>query len=100
MSVKPGMRLFGTTYDTQVIIGRACNGEIDLRCCAAPIREGRPDASGATSDPGGGPTQLGKRYVDDEAGIELPCSKAGGVPLTWGGRPMGMKAPKVLPASD
>ena len=49
---------------------------------------------------GVGPTQLGKRSVDDEAGIELLCSKAGGVPLICGGRPLGVKAPKVLPASD
>jgi hypothetical protein len=38
--------------------------------------------------------------VDDEAGIELLCKKAGRGLLACDGRPMGMKAPKALPASD
>ena len=71
------MRLLSTARDTQVVVVRALTGEIDLRCCAAPLRERRQDANGATPDAGGEPTHLDRRYVDDEAGIELLCTKAG-----------------------
>ena len=71
MSVEPGMRPLRSARDTQVVVVRALTGEIDLRCCAAPLRERRQDANGATPDAGGEPTHLDRRYVDDEAVIEL-----------------------------
>jgi len=80
---------------------RAAAADVDLRCCAAPLRDRSRTAGGApASDAASESTQLGKRYVDDEAGVELLCTKAGGGPLTCDGRPMGIKAPKALPASD
>jgi hypothetical protein len=80
------MRLLSTARDTQVVVVRALTGEIDLRCCAAPLREHRQHANGATPDAGGEPTHLGRRYVDDEAGIEPLCTRldAGRSPATDG----------------
>ncbi len=101
MGLKPGTRLYSTACDTEVVVVRAPAGDVDLRCCTALLRERRGTADGApTSDATGEHTQLGKRYVDDAAGVELLCTKAGPGPLTCDGRPMGIKAPKALPASD
>jgi len=44
--------------------------------------------------------QIGKRYVDDVAGVEVLCVKAGAGPLTFAGRELTIKAAKPLPASD
>jgi hypothetical protein len=43
---------------------------------------------------------LGKRYVDEQSGLEVLCTKAGAGPLAADGRPLVIKAAKVLPASD
>lgn len=48
---------------------------------------------------GDGP-QIGKRYADDEAGVELLCSRAGADALTVDGRVVPMKGAKPLPSSD
>ena len=55
----------------------------------------------AALDPslGDGPL-LGKRYVDDEAGLELLCTRPGQGALTADGRPLVVKGAKPLPASD
>jgi hypothetical protein len=43
---------------------------------------------------------LGKRYVDEDEAVELLCVKPGPGVLTVNGRPMLVKKPKPLPASD
>jgi len=43
---------------------------------------------------------LGKRYSDEESGIELLCTKTGVGPLSFQGRVLGQKQAKQLPASD
>jgi hypothetical protein len=45
-------------------------------------------------------TQLGKRYSDDELGIELLCTKAGEGSLSVGETVLAVKGAKPLPASD
>ncbi|MEU9242711.1 hypothetical protein [Streptomyces sp. NPDC048385] len=45
-------------------------------------------------------TVIGKRYVDAADTVELLCTASGTGPLTYGGQPMTIKAPKALPASD
>ena len=47
-----------------------------------------------------GGTQLGKRYADDELGLELLCSKAGEGSLSVGEAVLDVKGAKPLPASD
>ncbi len=44
--------------------------------------------------------ELGKRYTDDDAGIEVLCTKAGTGPLVYGERELALKTAKPLPASD
>ncbi len=42
----------------------------------------------------------GKRYADEEVGIELLCTKAGQGSLWLNGVPMVLKQAKALPSSD
>ena len=43
---------------------------------------------------------LGKRYADDDLGIELLCSAAGQGTLSIGTTPLPIKGSKPLPSSD
>ena len=63
-----------------------------------PVGEPRP-SDVALSEASDG-TALGKRYADDEIGIELLCTKAGQGDLFVDGARLLMKGAKPLPASD
>lgn len=43
---------------------------------------------------------LGKRYADDDVGLEVLCTRAGDGALTVDGAPLLLKRAKPLPASD
>lgn len=43
---------------------------------------------------------LGKRFHDEESGLELLCVRAGAGPLTFAGRELQLRVAKPLPASD
>ncbi|WP_051866118.1 hypothetical protein [Streptomyces griseus] len=45
-------------------------------------------------------TLIGKRFVDPADTLELLCTASGAGHLTYGGRPLAVKPPKALPASD
>jgi hypothetical protein len=45
-------------------------------------------------------TQVGKRYADDDLGIELLCTRPGVGTLAVNGNPLPLKDSKPLPASD
>ena len=45
-------------------------------------------------------TLLGKRYGDEELGLEVLCSKAGKGTLSINGRLMALRATVALPSSD
>ncbi|HET7737195.1 MAG TPA: hypothetical protein VFK32_01340 [Tepidiformaceae bacterium] len=44
--------------------------------------------------------QLGKRYKDEQTGIEVLIIKPGDADLNVDGRPMELLQPKVLPSAD
>ncbi len=46
------------------------------------------------------PVQLGKRYKDENTGIELLVIKPGNCELVIEGRPLTLMQPKVLPSAD
>lgn len=64
-----------------------------------PIGDGPAAASGPDSGLDE-PVLLGKRYTDEESGLELLCTKAGPGTLTCAGRVMPLKDAKPLPSSD
>ncbi|MDP9820794.1 hypothetical protein J2S59_000603 [Nocardioides massiliensis] len=44
--------------------------------------------------------QLGKRYFDENTGLEVLCSKGGAGPLMVDGRLLQVRGAKALPSSD
>jgi hypothetical protein len=71
-------------------------------CGGAPLLDdGAAAPDGATLDTslGDGP-QLGKRYADDDLGLELLCTKPGAGAVTANGAVLPLKGAKPLPSSD
>ena len=102
IALKPGVRLRSTADSTEVIVVRAPGGEVDLRCGGHPMAVAGDGADApAPLDPGfAGGTQLGKRYVSEEAGLELLCTKPGEGSISLGSEVLPTKDAKPLPSSD
>src|SRR4051794_23462457 len=91
-----------STVDTTGGMGsRGPATEVDLRCGGHPMVASGTDPRAAELDPAyADGTQVGKRYVDEEIGLELLCSKAGQGTLAVGDRSLSLKDAKPLPTSD
>jgi hypothetical protein len=103
--VKPslGQALASTVDATTVVVVRWPDADLDVTCGGAAMVDPKgPDAGSAgTLDPAQTTgTQLGKRYVAEELGVELLCTKAGDGTLAVAGTPLELKTAKPLPASD
>jgi hypothetical protein len=100
MQLKSGLRLQSVTCDTQVIVVRG-SGDVDLRCGGQPLvpAGGAVDkvAPAAGFDTG---TLMGKRYGDEESGLEILCTKPGAGSLSVGDVALPEKGAKALPSSD
>lgn len=102
MKLSPGTRLRSVTDTTEVVVVRAGAEDVDLCCGGAAMSPQGTDA------PSGGPpvagfdggTQVGKRYEDTDAGLEVLCTKPGPGSLSIGARAMTQKDAKPLPSSD
>ncbi|MFD3309511.1 hypothetical protein [Streptomyces sp. NPDC058694] len=103
MRPRVGQMLASTVDATAVIVVRCPDGELEITCGGAAMIEGNGPGSAATgpahSELMGG-SLLGKRYADEDLGLELLCTKPGQGTLAVNGVPMSMKSPKPLPASD
>jgi len=102
MELKPGSRLRSTTDATEVVVVKAPGGDVDLRCGGHPMAPLTADAAATQSVADGFAegTQVGKRYADDEVGIEVLCTKAGQGTLSLGLEALPVKGAKPLPSSD
>jgi hypothetical protein len=103
ITLRPGLQLRSATCDTELIVIRApAQSAPNLTCGGAPVRiERTPVEARLPLDPGSAEgTQLGKRYVDANASIELLCTRAGVGSLAIDDIPLDLKAAKPLPASD
>lgn len=101
MDLRPGMRLRSAVCDTEVVVVRAGEPSVDLRCGGHPMlpMPGAEAPSGlALVDESG--TLLGKRYAHEATGLELLCTKTGAGGLSVGGEAVLLKAAKALPSSD
>ena len=100
MQLKPGVRLESVTCATQVVVVRAPGDDVDLRCGGEPMQDigagGERKPMAGTGDP----TLTGKRYADEDLGVELLCTKAGEGWLSIGDEPLLVKGAKPLPSSD
>lgn len=102
MQLKPGQKLRSAVCEAQVVVVKAPGVDVEVGCGGAPLlADGDEADGGATLDPslGDGPL-LGKRYADEELGLELLCSRAGQGALTVDGRVLPVKGAKPLPSSD
>ena len=100
MELKPGARLESATCDAQVVVVKAPGGEVDVRCGGEPMRELGTGGDRAPITTRASPTLLGKRYADEELGLELLCTQAGDGSLSVGDTPLLVKGAKPLPSSD
>lgn len=102
MELKPGMRLRSAVCDTEVVVIRIPTPDLDLRCGGAPLVPIESDAGGSGTPAAGFDegTQLGKRYGDEESGVEVLCTKAGAGSLSIGDTVLPVKGAKPLPSSD
>lgn len=100
MKLNVGLNLYSTVDATTVIVVRAPEAEVTITCGDAEMTTEKPAADAATGAPAPGGTLLGKRYADEELGLELLCTKAGPGALAVNGTPLEVKQAKPLPASD
>jgi len=101
MELKAGSRLKSAVCDTQVMVIAAPAGDVDLTCGGAPLVDVTADAPGGeiAADHKNG-TQIGKRYVNEDATLELLCTKPGEGSLALAGTALTLKEAKALPSSD
>ena len=101
VELKAGARLKSQADETQVIVVRAPQGDVALSCGGAPMVALDADVPIGALDPAWAEgAQLGKRYADEDIGLEVLCTKAGKGSLALNGAPLGLKQAKPLPASD
>jgi hypothetical protein len=102
MQLKAGSRLRSVVCATEVMVIQAPDGDLDLRCGGAPmINIGEEPAGDASLDPAAKDgTQIGKRYVNEAADLELLCTKPGEGSLAAAGAALSLKEAKPLPSSD
>lgn len=101
MQLKPGSRFVSQVCETEIVVVKAPAEPVDLRCGGHPMVP--PDTaatSGELSADHAGGTQLGKRYGDDEVGIQLLCTKPGAGSLSIGDSALERAEAKPLPSSD
>jgi hypothetical protein len=102
VKLSPGTRLRSVTDTTEVVVVRAGAEDVDLCCGGAAMAPQGTDASSGGPPVAGfdGGTQVGKRYEDTDAGLEVLCTKPGPGSLSIGARAMTQKDAKPLPSSD
>jgi hypothetical protein len=99
--VKPGDRLRSRVCGTEVIVVRAPSVDTEIACGGEPMARNEPAGAAAANGAAAGPgTLLGKRYADEEIGLELLCTKAGHGQLSVDGRVLALREARPLPASD
>jgi len=102
MELKPGSRWKSAVCDTEIVIVKAPSVPAVLECgghALNPHTQARDPVASPSPEHLNG-SQLGKRYVDQETGLEALCSKSGAGSLSIDGRPLTLKEAKKLPSSD
>jgi len=102
VEVTAGSRWRSVVDSTEVVVVRAPASPVELECGGCPMVPHGTDVAELKpiDDRHRAGTVLGKRYVDDELGLEVLCTKAGEASLAVAGRPLVVKTAKPLPSSD
>jgi len=97
-----GVRLRSVVCPTEVVVVKPASGDVDLQCGGVAlvgidviVQDAGEPVEGFCEG-----TQLGKRYVHSESGLELLCTKAGRGSLCVGDVLLSTQQAKTLPASD
>lgn len=102
-TLKVGTRLASAVCTTEVVVIRA-SGEVPELTIggepAIPAGSDRPAPGGVLRDGFATGSQVGKRYIDAAATIEVLCTKAGEGTIAAAGVPLTVRASKPLPSSD
>jgi len=102
MELRPGLKLHSAVSEAQVVVVKAPSSAVEVGCGGAPMLEDGQDGDGTAvldASLGDGPL-LGKRYADEDLGLELLCTRGGTGALTVDGRVLLVKGAKPLPSSD
>lgn len=102
MDLKPGSRWKSAVCDTEIVVVRSPKAPVSLECGGHPmIPNGSDKPAGlALSETHAAGSQMGKRYSEDQSGMEVLCVKAGAGSLSADGNAINAKDAKKLPASD
>jgi hypothetical protein len=102
MKLAAGQKLRSAVCDAQFIVVRAPDADVELACGGSPLigADEDPPVGAALDDALSDGVLLGKRYAEEDLGLELLCSKAGQGTLTCNGEPVAIKGAKPLPSSD
>jgi hypothetical protein len=103
MKPRIGTTLASTVDATTVVVVRWTADDLDITCGGAPMVDAKGPDAGTKGEPDASQqdgTQLGKRYADEDLGVELLVTKAGQGTLAVAGTPLPIKNAKPLPASD
>ena len=102
MELKPGSRWKSAVCTAEVVVVRPAKGDLSLECGGQPMLSGtdaKPEGLSPSADHSAG-VSVGKRYFDEDSGLEVLCSKPGAGSLAVDGRPLKVKDAKALPSSD
>ncbi len=102
MELKPGSRWKSAVCTAEAVVVRPPKTPGDLQCGGhpmVPLAAEKPAGLTAAADMSGG-VAVGKRYFDEESGMEVLASKPGTGSLALDGRPLQLREAKALPSSD
>ena len=100
--LKPGARLRSSVCNTEIMVVLTPSGDVDLRCGGAPMIAlgSEPEAGVSISADLSDGTQVGKRYPNEAADLEVLCTKPGDGSVSLGDAALQVKGAKPLPSSD
>ena len=99
-ALSAGQRLKSTVCATEIMVIAAPDEDIELQCGGATMTDGEGNAGGRVDADYAEGTALGKRYVNEDGGLELLCVKPGDGSLSAGGEVLKVKDAKKLPKTD
>ncbi len=101
MDIKAGTRLACPECSVELVVVRPPASGVVLTCGGVPVIEaGGARSDGGHADAAGEGTLVGKRYADEDSGLEVLCAKPGPGTLAADGREVPIKGAKPLPSSD
>jgi len=102
MQLTPGQRLMCSACETELIVVKAPEVDVEISCDGEPVTafSARTEIRGHPGGSSGDGALLGKRYSDESSGLEVLCTRQGQGLLSCSGTPLAQTVAKPLPSSD